>query len=90
MVDESDEAPTPGGVARAAANGDDRQLLEAMRDRIARAVDDPECPKRDLASLTLRLQNIVKELRAMESSDGKDDLGAAMATPDEPYDADAG
>lgn len=74
-------------VAEAAANGTERDLLVAMRDRIAAAVSDPDCPKRELASLTLRLHNIVKEIKALESAEGEDDIGKAANLPDEPFDS---
>ena len=73
-------------VAEAAKTGTERQLLEAMRDRIAEAITDPDCPKRELAALTLRLANIVKEIKAVESSEGADDIGKAMDTPDDKFD----
>jgi hypothetical protein len=62
-VDSEDRAPGQN-VASAAASGDHRTLLMAMRDRIAHAISDPGCPPRDLAALTRRLQDIAKELDA--------------------------
>lgn len=53
-------------VADAAASGDRLKLLVAMRDRVAAAVSDPNCPPRDLASLTRRLQEIAKEIDQLE------------------------
>lgn len=53
-------------VAQAAANGTHRDLLVAMRERIAVAVSNPTCPPRDLAALTRRLQDIAKEIEAMD------------------------
>lgn len=48
---------------REAADSDDRlKLLLAMRSRVSDALDDPECPARDLASLTRRLQDISKDI----------------------------
>lgn len=76
-------------VAEAARSGSELDLLEAMRDRVAEAVSDPDCPKRDLAALTLRLSNIVKEIRALESAEGNDDIGAAINTPDEEFSPEA-
>lgn len=76
-------------VAEAAADGDELELLVAMRDRIAQAVSDPECPKRDLASLTLRLANIVKEIKALESAKGGDKIGEAVSIPDDDFDPSA-
>ncbi|WP_417556232.1 hypothetical protein [Microbacterium sp.] len=36
----------------------------AMRDRVAEQVADPNCPPRDLASLTRRLEEIRKQIGA--------------------------
>jgi hypothetical protein len=64
------EAAPPKGktqsVAQAAASGNHRDLLVAMRERIAKTVSDPDCPPRDLASLTRRLQDIAKEIDALD------------------------
>lgn len=73
-------------VAEAARTGTELDLLVAMRDRIADAIAEPECPKRDLASLSLRLSNIVKEIKALESAEGGDNIGAAVNTPDAKFD----
>jgi hypothetical protein len=54
-------------VAQAAATGDHRQLLVAMRERIARTVADPDCPPRDLAALTRRLQDIAREIEGIDA-----------------------
>lgn len=53
-------------VAQAAADGDHRDLLVAMRERIAKTVSDADCPPRDLAALTRRLQEIAKEISAID------------------------
>lgn len=53
-------------VSEAAASGDHRALLVAMRDRISKAVSDPDCPPRDLAALTRRLQDIAKEIEQID------------------------
>ena len=68
-----DDKPTaprkpPPTVADAASSGDHRALLVAMRDRVARAVSDPECPPRDLAALTRRLADIAKEIKALDAA----------------------
>jgi hypothetical protein len=62
----ADEPVADQDVAAAAASGNHRALLMAMRDRIACAISDPGCPPRDLASLTRRLQDIAKELDAYD------------------------
>ena len=77
------DAPVPvraHTVAEAAESGTHRDLLVAIRKRIAGTVSDPSCPPRDLAALTRRLQDIAREIEAIdlrakqESGDGSDDL----------------
>ena len=53
-------------VEQAAASGDHLALLVAMRERIAETVASMDCPPRDLASLTRRLQDISKEIEAIK------------------------
>ena len=68
-----------------AAKGTQRELLVAMRDRIAKTISDSDCPPRDLASLTRRLQDIAKEIDQLELSGG---VGSVVAeTGDESFDA---
>jgi len=64
--DERPEEKTYDTVAAAAASGNHRALLVAMRDRISKTVSDPDCPPRDLAALTRRLQDIAKEIDAID------------------------
>lgn len=73
-------------VAEAAEKGSERDLLVALRDRLAQAIADPDCPKRELASLSLRLHNIVKEIKALDSADGDDEIGKAANIPDAEFD----
>jgi len=75
-------------VARAAASGDHKGLLVAMRERIAMAVSAPECPPRDLASLTRRLQDISKEIAALNHAE-KAEAERGGPAEDEAFDASA-
>lgn len=75
-------------VAEAAATGDQRVLLLALRARTAAAVADPKCPPRDLAALTRRLQEIAKELAALDLAD-RDERERGGPVADEPFDASA-
>src|SRR5690606_19160754 len=77
----------PLTVAEAAASGDHRALLVAMRDRISKTVSDPDCPPRDLAALTRRLQDIAKEIEAIDLRAKQEGEGAAVE--DEEFDASA-
>ncbi len=75
-------------VAVAAASGDHKGLLVAMRERIAKAVSDPRCPPRDLASLTRRLQDISKEIASLNHAE-KVEAERGGPTEDEAFDASA-
>lgn len=82
-------AKKPKTVAEAAKTGSHLDLLVAMRERIAATVSNPDCPPRDLAALTRRLQDIAKEieqinLRAKEEGDED-----AVSGEDEAFDASA-
>lgn len=73
-------------VAQAAATGDHRKLLVSMRERIAVAVANPDCPPRDLAALTRRLQDIAKEIESLDrrlEQEGRE----GVSSPDESFDA---
>jgi hypothetical protein len=74
----------PRSVASAAASGDHRALLVSMRERIALALDNPNCPPRELASLTRRLQDIAKEIGAIDAR-AEDDIDSAGQASDEPF-----
>lgn len=82
-----DEMPVKLSVAQAAATGDHRSLLVSMRERIASAVSDPECPPRDLAALTRRLQDISKEIEAIDLRAKEEGSDAFDVAEDEELDA---
>ena len=81
--------PQKLSVLQAAATGDHRSLLVSMRERVARAVSDPDCPPRDLAALTRRLQDISKEIEAMDLRLKEDGADAADVAADEDWTAEA-
>ncbi len=76
-------------VSEAASNGSRLDLLVAMRSRVATAVDNPDTPQRDLASLTRRLLEIANEIATIEAQQelAEDSIAAAAAMPDEPFDS---
>ena len=86
-----DEKPPakPRTVDEAARNGSHRDLLVAMRDRIAKAVSDPDCPPRDLAALTRRLQDIAKEIEQIDLRAKEEAEELADETADAIWDAEA-
>ena len=67
----ADEKPLPPEkpktVTQAAKGGTTRELLAATRDRIAVAVEDPNTPARDLAALSKRLMETVREIEAIDA-----------------------
>ena len=85
---EQPEAVTPKSVTQAAENGTTRELLVALRNRVAKSVQDETTPARDLAALTRRLQDIVKEIEAIDAREEQEASRHAAAT-DGAFDASA-
>ena len=72
-------------VTQAASEGSTRELLVAMRERVARAVENPDTPARDLAALTKRLMDIAREIKAIDTQDNEE-AGGRIDTSDEEFD----
>ena len=68
-VSAGEKAPVakPKTVTEAARGGSTRELLVSTRDSIAVAVEDPNTPARDLAALTKRLMETVREIEAIDA-----------------------
>ena len=75
----------PVTVQSAAEGGSRRELLVALRSRIATGIDNPNTPARDLAALSLRLLDIARELELLDAAEKADDIGEAAATPDQDW-----
>ena len=73
-------------VSEAAATGDHRALLVSMRERIAQTVSNPDCPPRDLAALTRRLQDIAKEIESIDLRAREEGADADALEGDEEFD----
>lgn len=67
-----DEKAPPKSITEAASTGTHRELLVAMRDRIAKAVEDPACPPRDLASLSRRLHELSKDIEQHDAVEAQE------------------
>ena len=83
-------APAPKkvkSVTEAADAGSTRELLVAMRARIAKAVEDPNTPARDLAALTKRLVEVVRDIEAIDAREEENPHAGVVA--DEAFDASA-
>ena len=79
-------APRKQATVHAAAEGGSRrELLVALRSRIATGIDNPNTPARDLAALSLRLLDIARELELLDAAEKADDIGEAAATPDQDW-----
>lgn len=77
----------PKTVSQAAASGTVRELLTATRDRIAVAVENPRTPARDLAALTKRLMETVREIQALDAQ--AEEASSDAQVEDGAFDADA-
>jgi len=71
-------------TVKGAAGRSRRELLTALRDKIAADIDDG-VPARDLASLSKRLLDISKELDDLATAEDGDDISKAASTPDEQW-----
>ena len=86
---EKAHARKPKTVTEAAEKGSTRELLVAMRARIAKAVEDPNTPARDLAALTKRLMEVARDIEAIDARDDQDAAEAGAAAPSKTFDASA-
>lgn len=69
-------------VVDAAAGGDRRELLVALRDRIAPVLDSPETHPRDLNVLSARLLEVTKELAALDAQAASDRASLRVVNDD--------
>jgi hypothetical protein len=70
--DEKVEPKRQPSILEAAEQGSRIEELKAMRRRIARALDDPNTPARDLAALSRRQLEIGKEIEAIVVAEDED------------------
>jgi hypothetical protein len=75
-------------VSEAADKGTTRELLVAMRTRIAKAVEDPNTPARDLAALTKRLMEVARDIEAIDARAEQEGTTSAQVS-DGAFDASA-
>ena len=83
--DEKPERRKPSTVLSAAQEGSRIDELRAMRVVIARRLDDPNTPARDLAALSRRQLEIGREIEAIVISEDKEHSVVAN-TDDEAWD----
>lgn len=77
----------PKSVTQAADAGTTRELLVAMRTRIAKAVENENTPARDLAALTKRLIEVQRDIEAWDARELEE--GERGVVADEAFDASA-
>ncbi|WP_218120577.1 hypothetical protein [Geodermatophilus sp. DSM 45219] len=78
----------PKSVTEAAKDGTERELWAAMRDRVAESVESKATAPRDLAALTKRLGEIVREIKQIDARLAKEGRTGGRAA-DESFDASA-
>lgn len=76
-------------ILEAAEAGDRLAELVAMRRRLAKALDDPNCPPRDMAALSRRQLEIGREIDAVEVAAKKEADDNRHATEAEAWDESA-
>lgn len=86
---ESAPPKKPLTLTQAADAGATRDMLSAMRGRIAKSIEDPNCSTRDLASLSKRLMEIQRDIDALDAQEQQEGSGSAKDTPDAKFDASA-
>lgn len=84
-VKDGETAPTaPMSVLDATEHGDSRDVMAAMRKRLAASIDDPRTPARDLAALSRRLLEVDKTIREIDLARAERERQTATeATEDE-------
>lgn len=83
------ESALPKTITEAADHGSTRDLLVAMRSRIAKAVEDANTPARDLAALTKRLVEVVRDIEAIDARDEQEVARRGDGVTRKPFDATA-
>lgn len=84
---ESNADERRGRIAQAALDGDQLELLRAMRDRLAAALDSPSATLTAIAAGTKRLREVVDEIASLEAAaedDAEQDWGEGVDVGDLP------
>ena len=92
VVSPTDPPPAPAPekpktLTESANAGDTRALLVAMRERVAKSVENPNTPARDLAALTKRLIEVQRDIEAWDARELEE--GERGVVADEAFDASA-
>ena len=71
-ADEKAAPAKPKTITEAVTTGTTRDVLVASRDRIARALDDPNIAARDLASNSKRLMEVIRDIEAIDAREAEE------------------
>lgn len=82
-ADETAAPAAPRTILEAAEQGSRLEELRAMRRRLARALDDPNTPARDLAALSRRQLEIGREIEAILIAEDEDHSVVASTNDDD-------
>lgn len=74
-------------VYEAATLGSRLDVLTAMRDVVAKALDSVDLKPADLAPLSRRQMEIIDEIEQIQKGSNEDVIGTAVSTPDEKWNA---
>lgn len=72
-------------VLQAVTEGSSKQVLVAMRARLAVAFDSPETPARDLAAMARRMTDLDDRIRAIELAEKEQAVEQESDTEDEAW-----
>lgn len=75
-----ERAARPSTILEAAEAGDRLEELRSMRRRIARTLDNPDTPPRDLAALSRRQMELGREIEALVAREGEETRGGVEVT----------
>lgn len=82
--DDETASAAPMSVLDATEHGDNRDVMVALRRRLAAAVSAPDTPPRDLAALSRRLIEVDKSIREIDlAREERERQTATEATEDE-------
>lgn len=88
MSDDDNSEGVEGAVYAAATSGDEVARLVALRDRLARMIDDPKTSARDMSPLMRRFEEVTDRLddAVAKRQDAAEAAAAGGAVQDEPFD----
>lgn len=86
-VKDGEEPLKPLSLEEAAAQGDERAMLVALKAQIARSISSGDCQARDLASLSKRLIDIQREIASFDARMSQEASENAAEVPDQQFDA---